>query len=166
VYATLPLDQSTVVSTSDGAYLLSPHNPTAFVEAWRVRRPLGPTQRWREEQQWVWPFNLPIWHDRMAWGLVVAGLLINFILHSYLVFIVNRLPDRLPFHFNVLGQADLIASRSEIFRFPGIALLMLVFDVAIGLVIYRRVQMASYLIWAGGILVQLLAGAAVFTIIG
>ncbi len=166
VFTTASMAQSTVVLTPDHAYVVSPRDHRAFVEAWRVRRPLGPTQYWREEEQRVWFLDLPLWRDRLAWALIGLGLLANLALHSYLTLIFEGLPTMLSFHFNVLGQVDRIASRVEILRLPQVALLMLALDLGLGLVVYHRQRVAAYLVWGGGLVLQLLTWGAVFTIIG
>ena len=166
VYTTASLFQSVVVLTADQAYILSPRDPDAFVEAWQVRRPLGPTQNWREEAQRARFLDLPLWRDWLAWTLIGLGLLANLALHSYLTFIFDQLPAILSFHFDLLGQADRIASRAEILRLPQVALLMLILDLVLGFALYRRQRVAAYLIWGGGLVLQLLVWGAVFTIIG
>jgi hypothetical protein len=166
VFTTAPLAQSTVVLTPDNAYVVSPREPTAFIEAWRVRHPLGPTQYWREGEQRVGLLGMPIWHDRLAWALVGLGLVANLALHGYLTYVFDQLPAMLSFHFDVLGRADRIASRTGILRLPQVALLMLVLDLGLGFAIYRRQRVAAYLIWGGGFVLQLLVWGAVLTIIG
>jgi hypothetical protein len=166
VFTTASLAQSTVVLTPDCAYVVSPRDADAFIEAWRVRRPLGPTQYWREEEQKAWFLDLPIWRDRWAWTLIGLSLLANLALYGYLALVYDRLPAILPFHFDVLGQADRIAPRAEILRLPWVALLMLALDLGVGLAIYRRQRIAAYLVWSGGFVLQLLVWGAVFTIVG
>jgi hypothetical protein len=166
VFTTTSLAQSTVVLTPDSAYVVSPREPGAFVEAWNVRRPLGPTQYWQEGKQRAWLLDLPLWSDRLAWVLVGLGLLASLAMQGYLTCVFEQLPSVLTFHFNVLGQPDRIASRTEILRLPQIALLMLVLDLGLGFVIYRRERAAALLIWGGGGIVQLLVWGAVLTIIG
>jgi hypothetical protein len=166
VFTTTSLAHSTVVLTPDSAYVVSPREPGAFVEAWNVRRPLGPTQYWQEGKQRAWLLDLPLWSDRLAWVLVGLGLLASLAMQGYLTCVFEQLPSVLTFHFNVLGQPDRIASRTEILRLPQIALLMLVLDLGLGFVIYRRERAAALLIWGGGGIVQLLVWGAVLTIIG
>jgi hypothetical protein len=166
VFSTSPLAHNTFVLTSDHAYIVSPRDPDAFIEAWRVRRGLGPTQHWREEEQRARLFDLPIWRDRVAWALIGLSLLTNLALHIYLSFVFDRLPAILSFHFDLMGRVDRIASRTEILRLPQVALLMLLLDLGAGFVIYRRERIAAHLIWGGGLVLQLLVWGAVFTIIG
>ena len=166
VFTTLPLAQSTYVLTPDRAYIVSPVTPNAFIEAWRIRRALGPTQYWQEEDKRALPLGLPIWRDRVAWVLVGFSLLANLALNIYLVLVFDRLPAMLPFHFDVLGRADRITSRSEILRLPQIALLMLLLDLGVGFAIYRQERIVAYLIWGGGLILQFLVWGATLTIIG
>jgi hypothetical protein len=164
VFTTTSLAQSTVVFTPHDAYVVSPHDPGAFLEAWRVRRPLGPTQFWREEERRAWFLALPLWRDRRAWLLIGLGLLTNLALQGYLAVVFERLPEMLSFHFDLFGQADRIANRSEILRLPQVALLMLALDLGLGFAIYRRQRVAAYLVWGGGLVLQWLAWGAVLTI--
>jgi len=165
VYTTSPLIQSTVVLTPDHAYVVSPRDPEAFVEAWRVRRPLGPTQNWQEGERRAWLLDLPIWRDRIAWILIGLGILANLTLHIYISLVYDNLPTMLSFHFDALGQADRIASRIQILRLPQVALLVLVLDLGLGFVLYHQWRVGAYLIWGGGLALQLLVWGAVFTII-
>jgi hypothetical protein len=166
VFTTASLAQSTLVLTPDCAYVLSPRDPSAFIEAWRVRRPLGPTQSWREEERRARFLELPLWRDRMAWTLIGLSLLANLALQGYLTSIFDRLPAMLSFHFDLLGQADRIANRSEILRLPQVALLMLALDLTLGFIVYRRQHIAAYLVWGGGLVLQWLVWGAVLTIAG
>ncbi len=166
VFTTASLAESTVVLTPDCAYVVSPRDPDAFIEAWRVRRPLGPTQYWREEEQRTWFLDMPLWRDRLAWILIGLGLLANLALHGYLALVYEQLPAILPFHFDVLGQADRIAPRAEILRLPQVGLLMLLLDLGLGFVVYRQQRVAAYLVWSGGLVLQMLVWGAVFTIVG
>jgi len=165
-FTTSPLIESTVILTPVYAYVVSPRNPDAFIEAWRMRRHMGPTQYWEEEEQRAWILDLPIWRDRLAWSLIALGFLTNLALHAYLAFVFDQLPAMLSFHFDVLGQADRVASRTEIVRLPQVAFLMLVLDLGLGFALYRRHRIATYLVWGGGLVLQLLLWGAVFAIIG
>jgi hypothetical protein len=166
IFVTGPVDQSAVVLTPDQAYVVSPRDARAFVEAWRVRQPLGPTQQWREEEEPALLLSLPIWRDRLAWIVMGLSLLANVGMHAYLTLVFDRLPPMLSFHFDIFGQVDRIASRVELLRFPRVAFLMLVLDLGLGFLLYRRQRLAAYLLWAGGLVLQLLVWGAVLTVIG
>jgi hypothetical protein len=166
IFTTGPVDQSAVVLTPGYAYVVSPRDPLAFVEAWRVRQPLGPTQHWSEAEERAPLLDLPIWRDWLAWIVIGLGLLANLCLHVYLTLVFDQLPPMLSFHFDILGQVDRIASRVALLRFPQVAFLMLVFDFGLGFVVYRWQRLAAFLLWAGGLVLQLLVWGAVLTVIG
>jgi hypothetical protein len=165
VFTTSSVADSTVVRTPNLAYVISPRDRDAFIEAWRVRRPLGPIQRWQEEEQRVPLLDLYIWRDRVAWVLIGLGLLTNVALHIYLSLVFDRLPTMLSFHFDALGQADRIASRTEILRLPQMASFMLILNLGLGFVLFHRHRIGAYLIWSGGLVLQLLVWGAVLTIV-
>jgi len=166
VRSSLPPADSLAVVTPGRVYLVSPERPDAFVQAWQTRRPLGPTQCWREEQQRTGILALPVWYDRIAWGLLLGTLGAVLFLNGYLTFVYDRLPPTLAFHFDVLGRPDRIGQRAELFGLPILAGIMMILDVGLGFVIYRRERMAAYLIWGGALVLQLLTWGAVYTITG
>ena len=65
-----------------------------------------------------------------------------------------------------MGQTDRIGQRSEILKLPLIALLMLMLDLVLGFAIYRHERVAAYLLWGGGLVLQLLAWGALYTVTG
>ena len=46
------------------------------------------------------------------------------------------------------------------------ALLMLMLDLVLGFAIYRHERVAAYLVWGGGLALQLLAWGALYTVAG
>ena len=158
--------RSTVMLTPDDAYVVSPQRPEDFIDAWRVRRPLGPTQHWREEEQRTWLLGLPIWNDHLTWVLMGGALVAALVLHGYLAYIYDRLPEALSFHVDLMGQTDRIGQRSEILKLPLIAFLMLMLDLVLGFAFYRHERVAAYLAWGGGLVLQLLAWGALYTVTG
>lgn len=162
----LPLADSLAVVTHRNVYVVSPEEPNVFVQAWQTRRPLGPTQHWREEQQRTGLLGLPVWHDRVAWGLLLGTLGAVLVLNGYLCLVYENLPLTLAFHFDVLGRLDRSGPRSELFVLPLLAGTMMVLDMGLGFLIYRRERMAAYLAWGGALILQLLTLGAVYTITG
>ena len=155
---------STAILTARHAYIVSPDRPDAFVAGWRERQPLGPTQSWREEERRFWLPGLSIWNDHVTWGLMGGVLMTALMMYGTMALVYERLPERLALHFDAFGQPDRIGVRGEVLRLPVVALLMVVVDLTLGFVVYRRDRMAAYLIWAGGILLQMLAWGALYTI--
>jgi hypothetical protein len=162
----LPLAQSLVILTGQSVYVVSPQRPESFVQTWQARRPLGPTQYWPEQERRTWLLGLPIWNDQVAWGLVAGALGAALALNGYLAFIYDRLPAVLSLHFDVLGQPDRIGGRAELLRLPVLAAVLLALDLTLGFAVYRRERVAAYLVWGGGIILQLLAWGALVTIRG
>jgi len=162
----LPLAQSLAILTGQSVYVVSPRQPESFVETWQTRRPLGPTQHWPEQERRTWILGLPVWRDRVAWGLVAGALGAALALNGYLAFIYDQLPSVLSLHFDVLGQPDRIGARAELLRLPALAASLLVLDFALGFAVYRRERVAAYLVWGGGIILQLLAWGALVTVRG
>jgi hypothetical protein len=160
------LPRSLAVLTDDNTYFISPPQPDDFVNAWRTRRPLGSTQHWREREQRLWLPGLPIWRDALAWSLVGGAFITHLAVDAYLAFVYDSLPQALSFHFDAFGQPDRIGDRAEILRLPLIAFLLLAMDLALGFAVYRKHRIAAYLIWAGGLILQLLTWGALFTITG
>jgi Domain of unknown function (DUF1648)/Bacterial PH domain len=159
-----PLDRSLVILTPKYAYIVSPDRPATFVHGWQERQLLGPTQSWREEEKRTWLLGLPIWNDHVTWGLMGGAVVTALVLQGFMASVYDRLPTVLALHFDAYGQPDRIGDRGEILRLPVIALLMLMLDLGLGLAVYRRDRVAAYLIWGGGIVVQMLAWGAVYTL--
>ena len=60
----------------------------------------------------------PIWTDRWAIGLAVLGLALN---AGFALFLWQRFetfPELIALHFNAFGEADLIGSKTEIYKLP------------------------------------------------
>lgn len=152
------------ILTDTHAYLVSPDRPGDFVDGWRDRRLLGPTQDWREGDKLARWLSLPIWSDQITWGLMGGLVMTALVLFGTMALVYQRLPERLPLHFDVFGQPDRFGERSEVLRLPVVALLLLVLDLGLGFLVYRRDRVAAYLIWAGAILLQMLAWGALYGI--
>jgi hypothetical protein len=157
-------DRSIVILTARHAYIVSPDRPATFIRGWQERQPLGPTQSWREEERRTWLLGLPIWSDHVTWGLMGGAVMTALVLQGFMAFVYDRLPTVLALHFDAFGQPDRIGQRAEVLRLPVIALLMLILDLGLGFAVYRRDRVAAYLIWGGGIVVQMLAWGAVYTL--
>lgn len=164
--STAPLESSLLVVTSGPAYVISPAEPERFLRAWEKRRSLGPTQEWAPESRPMTVLTLPLWSDRLAWGLVAAALLLCAFFAAYVWARYPELPENLAFHFSTAGQADRIGNKAEILRLPVIGLLALFVNVPLGLALYGRERLAAYLAWGGGILVQLLLWLAALEMMG
>ena len=166
LYATRPLAEQLLVVTPTLAYGISPDEPEKFLQAFELRRRLGPLQRVSQESHQPGFLTWPIWQDRLAHLLGALGLLANAALFAYLCWRYPALPAFLPLRFDALGQTDRIAPRSEVFKLPFIGLLALTANCGLGFLVHRRERFGSYLLLAGAFLVQILLWLAVLGIVG
>jgi hypothetical protein len=164
-YATRPLVEQIVLVTDGEGYSLSPIDAAAFVQAMQERHALGPARLVPAELQrpplWTWP----LWRDRAAMFLMGAGLLGVLVLFGALCFRFPSLSSDLPLHFDINGLPDRIASKEELFALPVIGLVTWILNTAVGVWLYRHVQHgAAYLLWGGALVVQGIAGLALFNL--
>ena len=154
-YSTAAPEQALVVRTAQGEVVISPVDPQTFIRAWRLRLPLGPTQRWTAEVS-RWPlFNLPFWFDPLARRLGGGGVLIFLIVLGASLTAYPTWPPAIPIRANAFGQIVALASREQFLWLPVVGGMLLFFNLALGAVWYKRERLAAYLIWAMALLVQL-----------
>lgn len=164
-YATRPLNEQIVLVTAGESYGLSPADRQGFLRALQERFALGSTRSLQIELRrapvWTWP----LWRDRGALFLIGAGLLGVLVMFGALCFRYPALSSDLPLHFDVTGLPDRIAPKSDLFALPMIGLLTWLFNTAAGVWLYRHVQQgAAYLLWGGALVVQGIAGLALFNL--
>jgi len=164
IRATAELNDSLLVVASDQSYLISPCQPEAFLQAWQLRQPMGPTQQWSADVVRNWPLNKPILTDTLTWGLLGAAAAIYLALIGYLSLIYADLPAALPIHFDALGQADRIAEKSTLLTLPAAGGIILGLNAILGSLIYRWDRVAAYLLWGSAIVMQVFLWIAVLTI--
>jgi hypothetical protein len=164
-YATRPLAEQLVLTTAEESFSLSPADSAGFVAALQARYALGPARRLQTEIKhpplWTWP----LWRDRTALFLIGAGLAGVLLLFGMLCFRFPNLSSDLPLHFDVNGLPDRISAKSGLFALPIIGLLTWGFNLVAGIVLYRQVQQgAAYLLWGGALVVEGIAGLALFNL--
>lgn len=164
IRATAAVKDSLLVVAGDRSYLISPRQPEAFLQAWRLRQPLGPTQDWSAGVVRSWPLNNPILTDSLTWWLLGAAAVIYLALIGYLSLIYADLPAMLPIHFNALGQADRIAEKSALVTLPAAGGIVLGLNLFLGGLIYRWDRVATYLLWGSAIVMQVFLWIAALTI--
>ena len=161
---TAPTDHSLLIVTPNVSYLISPHQPQAFIKAWQIRRELGPTQHWNAQTRRQWPFNLPQFTDPLTWWLLAIAAALCFVLFGYIALQYANLPQALPVHFNNLGRADRIANKVTLFVFPAAGTLVWLVNGVLGILFYRREKVAAYFLWGSSIAMQLCLWLATLTI--
>lgn len=164
-YATRPLSEQVILQTSGESYSLSPIDAEGFIGALQARYALGPARLLRTQivrpPLWTWP----LWRDRMALFLIVAGLVGVLLMFGMLTIRFPYLSSDLPLHFDVNGIPDRIEAKSGLFALPIIGLVTWGFNLVAGIVLYRRGQRgAAYLLWGGALIVQGIAGLALYNL--
>jgi hypothetical protein len=105
--------------------------------------------------------------DTLGKGLIATTLILMIGLALWLAQTVPQLPDLLPLHFDAQGNPDRIADREELWLLAGIALGVNLLNLPIGLLARLRFGMvfASYLLWGGAVMVQILLWIAAWNIV-
>ena len=165
-YATVPPKSQIYVVTPKITYGISPANREVFLESLRERWEMGPTQA--IEQSYTRPgfMDWAIWRDKLGLSLLGMGFLTILALVGLLCFQFPNLPMLVPLHFGAAGTPDRLGSRGQVFTIPLIGFLVLLLNLSLGTLAYRRERTLSYLLWGGAILVQALTWVAALGILG
>ncbi|HEY54022.1 MAG TPA: DUF1648 domain-containing protein [Caldilineae bacterium] len=154
-YATCAPAEGLALKTSYATFIISPDDAEGFVAALRERQALGPARQLNPaietssyRQHWLLQERLPL-------ILMATGLFFGLILLGSLAWRYPALPPQIPLHFDAAGVPDRIVARRSIFLFSAITLLIGFFNAAIGIALYERHKLASYMLWASALLLQL-----------
>ncbi len=114
--------------------------------------------------------RLPLWlqaavRDRYLWAMLIIALFVNLGLFAFLLLLQTQLPPLVPLHFDAAGQPDRIEPKDAIFSLPQIGLIMIVLNLILGAIVYRREPLTSYLLGGIAIAVQFLLWFAAISII-
>jgi Domain of unknown function (DUF1648) len=114
--------------------------------------------------------RLPLWlqgplHDRYLWAMLIIALFVNLGLFAFLLLVQNQLPLLVPLHFDSAGQPDRIEGREAIFSLPQIGLIMILGNILVGALFYRREPLTTYLLAGVAIVVQFLLWLAAISIV-
>ncbi len=165
-YATAPPRYQIYITTPGLTYGISPADCDDFLESLHKRLQMGPTQIVEQSSKRPGFLNWAIWQDRLGLGLLAIGCLAFLALIGLLCFQFPGLPQLVPLHFDELGNPDRMGAQSQIFTIPLIGLLALLLNGVLGGLMYRYERMASYLVWGGAVLVQVLVWVATVGILG
>ncbi len=164
-YATVPPRHQIYIVTPTLTYGISPADREDFLKSLEKRLQMGPTQTVEQSSKRPGFLEWSIWQDRLGLGLLAAGLLAALVLFGLLCFYSPALPQLVPLHFDAAGVPDRFGSREQIFILPLIGLLTFLLNGVLGGIVYRREQIASYLLWGGAILIQVLVWTAAIGIL-
>ncbi|MDY7078164.1 MAG: PH domain-containing protein [Chloroflexota bacterium] len=165
-YATVPPRQQIYIVTPSLTYGISPADYDDFLRSLHRRLEMGPTQIVEQSSKRPAPLNWDVWQDRLSLALLATSFLALLALTGLLCFRFPTLPRMVPLHFDIAGNPDRLESRGQIFIVPLIGLLALLLNGVLGGLAYRRERMASYLLWGGAALIQLLVWMATIGILG
>ncbi|HEY72745.1 MAG TPA: DUF1648 domain-containing protein [Thermoflexia bacterium] len=165
-YSTAPPQDQVYVVTSDLIFGISPADREVFVESFHERWGMGPTQAVEQSSRRPGFLTWDIWQDRLSLGLLATGLLVLLALVGLLCYQFPTLPLLVPLHFDVTGAPDRLGPRGQIFTIPLIGFLVLLLNLLLGGMAYRRERMVSRLLWGGATLVQALTWVAALGILG
>lgn len=164
-HATAPLEEQVILVTPGLAYSISPEDRDGFLRTLHTRMQMGPTQ-WVEQTSHGPAFaRWEFWQDRLALGMLTGGFLGLLGLVGFLCFRFPSLPPLLPLHFDALGNPDRLGVRGQIFFIPLIGWIVLLVNGALGGLLYPRERLGAYLLWGGGLAVQILFWIAVLGIL-
>ena len=155
-YATVPLSEQLIVITPSLSYAISPTDLAGFIESIKARYELGPTQELEQTSTHPPLFDWPLWRDRLMYAFETIGFVLCAALFAYVCIRFADLPKSLPLHYTTEGLPDRFGTPSQVFILPFIGLLALAGNSLLGLWIYRREQMAAYVLWGGMVFVQIL----------
>jgi hypothetical protein len=165
-YATVPPQQQIYIVTPGLIYGISPADRDDFLRSLQRRLQMGPTQVVEQSSRRPAFLEWSIWQDWLGLTLLAISLLALLALIGLLCFRSPSLPLLVPLHFDAAGKVDRLGPRGLIFIVPLIGLLTLLLNGVLGSLTYRRERVASYLLWGGALLVQVLVWTATLGILG
>lgn len=165
LYATAPLEQQVIVVTPECSYAVSPYDDEAFLDAFRTRLEMRPTQNVAHARILPPFMTWPIWGDKTALVLLILAIGLNLVTFGLSAGRYPAAPAQLALHFNALGVADRYGDKPQLFVPPVIALITLLVSIGIGLALYRKGEkLAAFILWGGAAAVQAFFFVATVTI--
>jgi hypothetical protein len=155
-----------IVSARGGRSLaLSPPDGAAFQSAFLSATRMGALESIPERSDRPDFLLTRIWKDRVARGLILAGLALPLLGLTVLVLKAPGLPERVPFGFGPGGEPGPLAPPGRLLLLPMIAGLVWLFDLVLGSWFYRSSseRPLSYGLWGASVVsAALLGGAALY----
>lgn len=156
------------LQTASATYGLSPQDPARF--ALEVERFLKAGQPPASEAVRRHPLAAhPLWSDRVAQGLALAGILLNAGLFAFLFVVYPDLSNRIPLEFPPISPITNLEPKREILKIPAVALAVLGANLLAAVIgLHWRERAVAYLLLSGGVFLQLLfwlaAGVAIVNV--
>jgi hypothetical protein len=158
--ATVPPHRQLFVQTPGLTLGLSPANPSAFIsrleEARRAADDLDLSGETGIRIALTGPsaWGAPLWSDRLARVLLLAGLILNILFFGYISLTYGDLPVRLPLHWNAQAQIDRIGTPAELLRLPLFATGIWLVNVVLAWWAAHRERAVSLFLLAGAVAAQ------------
>jgi len=159
-FATTSTRKQVILTTPALAYALSPADLSTFLDTFRHRLSIGPTQSVEQASQQPAFLTWSFWNDRLGFALLTSAVVLLTALFGYIALRYPNLADLQPLHFDIVGLPDRWGTQAQVFTLPFIGLLALIANAGLGFLLYERERPAAYLLWSGAIGVQLLVWGA------
>lgn len=153
-FATRPLHAQIIIRTAGMAYAISPKDLEEFLQAFRERLDMGPTQEVEESSTHPAFLDWVIWQDRLGLNVLLGSLTLLVLLVGVLCWRYPHLPPEIVMRFSPTDEALLVAAASRIFYIALLGLIFLVINGGLGLLLYHRERTAAYFLWTGLLAVQ------------
>jgi hypothetical protein len=164
-YATDGPGRQLVVVTADHNFVVSPYDTEAFLDAFKARFEMQPTQPIIYARMSPNLLEWPLWRDRIAQGLLLAALALNLGAFGVGLFRFPEVSAQVPLHFDARGLADRLVSKDQLFTPAFIGLALLIVSAGLGVALYwRKERLSAYMLWGGSIAVQAMFAVAMVTI--
>jgi hypothetical protein len=154
-FSAAPLDEQIIIVTQAAGYAVSPQEAQAFVDAFRVRFQMGPTQMVRPARLFPAVMTWPIWKSPPTLALIALPVALNALVFGVGFALFPTLPDQIALHFDAAGTPDRFGGQGQIFGPAVIGLGLALVNLAIGAAAYRRDRLAAWLAWGGSAGVQI-----------
>lgn len=164
-YATEPPEQQVIVVTPECNYAVSPYDTEAFLDAFRIRLEMRPTQNVAHARLLPSFANWRIWRDKTALALLILAIALNLALFGLSAVRFPAAPAQIALHFDASGSVDRLGEKSQLFVPPVLGLLTLAASSILGLVLYWKGEtLAAFMLWGGSAATQFLFFVAALTL--
>ncbi|MBN9388273.1 MAG: hypothetical protein J0I20_09500 [Chloroflexi bacterium] len=164
-YSTRPVEGTLLIRTNSQTYAISPRDRQQFITEFNLRKRLGAIEPVQEGINKGPLLSHPLWHDNLGRGLIALGIILNMFIYFSMLLRYNDFPDILRIHFNKVGQVDRLGDRSELMFLPLIGLVTIIANDILGAFVQLKEAIPAYLLYAAGVLLQVLVGIALVVIL-
>lgn len=159
------------VTTPHATFTLSPQDHARFIQTLDEGRKQA-AQAPSDENATVYTerfgpskWGALLWSDRLARGLMLAGLAACAALFGYLSLVYGELPTRLPLHWNAQAQVDRIGDPTELLRLPLFGLAIWLANTVMGWWALPRERAATLFLLGGALAAQIVFAVGALTIV-